>query len=185
MGYQNMETMSFSSVFKLSRLMFMLALCATMQEGCVGLGAWTLGSRTESSETPHIYRMRGAVDVRGESREGDIKTGAEVRTSWGEPDQVLVRDDGKEEWTYKTKGWRWNGVVLYAVVVPLPIMIPWGTQYVSVLVNNGQIESATRGDWDFQAGAYCGFFSGWGCGAGSFEQERRSEARRESLNHGS
>jgi hypothetical protein len=181
-----MATMSFASVFKLSRLMPMLALCAAVQTGCVGLGAWTLGSRTESSETPRLYLTRGSVDVKGESRrEADIQTGAEVRTNWGEPDQILVREDGKEEWIYRMNGWRWNGVVLYAVVVPLPLMIPWGTQYVSVLVNHGQIESATRGDWDFQAGAYCGYFSGWGCGAGTFEEERRSEARRESLEHGS
>ena len=87
---------------------------------------------------------------------------------WGSPDQVVARDDGKEEWIYETNGWRWHGMVLYAVVVPVPAMIPWGTQYVSFLVKNGEIENATRADWYFKVGAYCGYFSGWGCEAGSF-----------------
>lgn len=167
--YPAMERLSLARI-RLSRFAFMGALCAILH-GCVGLGAWTLGSRTESSESPHIYQVRGSLNVQKEGREGDIKTGTELRTNWGEPDQITAKDDGKEEWIYKTNGWRWHGIVLYAVIVPLPAMVPWGTQYVSVLVKNGQIERATRVDWNFIAGAYCGYFlmmQGWGCGAGTF-----------------
>lgn len=162
--------MSFASAFNVSRLMLILVACVTLH-GCVGVGAWTLGSRTESSDAPRIYQAKGSLNVGKEGREGDIKTGAELRTNWGEPDEIEVRSDGKEEWTYKTKGWRWNGIILYAVVVPIPAMVPWGTQYVWFLVNDGAIESASRADWNFIGGAYCGLFvmmQGWGCGAGTF-----------------
>ncbi|HEY7532884.1 MAG TPA: hypothetical protein VH681_08930 [Nitrospiraceae bacterium] len=155
------------SVFSVSRLVAAAALCLLLH-GCVGLGAWTLGSRTETSNTPYISPNRGAMDVRATSRGEDVKTAPELRTKWGEPDQVVTRDDGKEEWIYETRGWRWHGMVLYAVIVPIPAMIPWGTQYVSLLVKNGEIENATRADWHFIVGAYCGYFSGWGCEAGRF-----------------
>jgi hypothetical protein len=157
--------------FQPVRLIMILVSCL-MLHGCVGLGAWTLGSRTESSDTPYISPARGTVNIKATSRGDDVKTGPELRTKWGEPDQIVVREDGKEEWVYETSGWRWHGAILYAVVVPVPAMIPWGTQYVSFLVNEGNIESATLCDWYFKAGAYCGFFGmmygGWGCGAGSF-----------------
>jgi hypothetical protein len=108
------------------------------------------------------------MDIRAKSRGEDVQTAPELRTKWGEPDQVVAHKDGKEEWIYKTRGWRWRGAILYAVIIPVPAMIPWGTQYVSFLVNNGEIENATRVDWYFKVGAYCGYFSGWGCEAGSF-----------------
>jgi hypothetical protein len=154
-------------IISVSRLLVALALCLPLH-GCVGLGAWTLGSRAESSDTPYISPTRGTMDIRATSRGVDVKTGSELRTKWGEPDQIIAHEDGKEEWIYETRGWRWHGMILYAVILPVPAMVPWGTQYVSFLVKNGEIESATRADWYFKVGAYCGYFSGWGCEAGRF-----------------
>ena len=88
---------------------------------------------------------------------------------------------GKEEWIYKINGLRWSGVVLFVVVIPLPAMIPIGSQYVSFLIHDGQIERATRRDWAFKGGVYCGFFGmmygGWDCGIGTFEEKEGISSR--------
>lgn len=161
-------------------LMVLCLAAAFTLQGCVGLGAWTLGSRTTSSDHPKIDQPRGAVDIRTADTATDLKTAKELRTEWGEPDRIDSREDGREEWIYKTAGLRWSGMVLYIVIVPLPAMIPVGSQYVSFLIHDGQVERATRGDWAFKAGAYCGFFGmvygGLGCGTGTFEEK-------ESLTH--
>jgi len=162
----------------LSRAVWMAAIL--MLQGCVGLGAWTLGTRNESSGHPKIDQVRGTIDLHKAATEADLKTASELRTQWGEPDRIESRDDGKEEWIYKTGGLRWSGMMLYLVIVPLPAMIPVGTQYVSLLVHDGHIEQATRRDWAFKAGAYCGFFGmmygNLGCGTGTFEEKQRSAA---------
>lgn len=149
---------------------------ALMLQGCVGFGAWTLGSRSEPGAHPRIGQRKGTIDVRTGQSEGTLKTATELRAQWGEPDRIQSSEPGTEEWVYKTDGLRWSGLVLYVVIIPLPAMIPVGSQYVSLLIHDGQIESATRRDWAFKAGVYCGFFGmmygGWGCGTGTFEEEK-------------
>ena len=161
---------------------FAMLIAASMAlQGCIGLGAWTLGSRSESSDYPKIDQTRGSLDVRTIAVEGTITTAAELRQRWGYPDQVEPYGDHREEWVYKTSGLRWAGMVLYVVIIPLPAMVPVGSQYVSFLVHDGQIESATRADWAFKAGVYCGFFGmtygGLGCGTGTFEVSQRPASR--------
>ena len=155
------------------RCALLISAALTLQ-GCVGFGAWTLGSRSESSDHPKIDQSRGSLDVRTLALERTITTAADLRDRWGEPDRVKSYDAGREEWIYKTNGFRWAGLILYVVIVPLPAMMPVGSQYVSFMIRDGQIESATRGDWTFKAGAYCGFFGmtygGLGCGTGTFEE---------------
>ena len=155
----------------------MLIAASLALQGCIGLGAWTLGSRSESSDHPKIDQTRGSLDIRTSAVEGTITTAAELRQGWGDPDRVEPYGDHREEWIYKTNGLRWAGMVLYVVIIPLPAMIPVGSQYVSFLVHDGQIERATRTDWAFKAGAYCGFFGmtygGLGCGTGTFEESQR------------
>ena len=162
------------------RALFWIAMIVTLQ-GCVGLGAWTLGTRTESSDHPKLEQTRGALDLHKAGTDGDLQTATELRTQWGAPDDITLRDDGKEEWIYTTGGFRWAGMVMYLVVIPLPAMIPVGTQYTSVLLHDGHIEQATRRDWAFKAGAYCGFFGmmygGLGCGTGTFEEKQESAVR--------
>ncbi len=155
-----------------SRFIILIAAAFTLQ-GCIGFGAWTLGSRSESNDHPVIDQTRGSLDVRKSGIEGAVRTATDLRDRWGEPDRIEPRDGGGEEWIYKTNGLQWAGMVLYVVIIPLPAMIPVGSQYISFLIHDGQIVSATRGDWAFKAGAYCGFFGmtygGPGCGTGTFE----------------
>lgn len=161
------------------KLIFCFVTALSIQ-GCIGLGAWTLGSRTESSEHPTIHPTRGALDLHKVTPVAEITSAADLRRAWGEPDRIDRREDGKHEWIYKTPGLRWAGLVLYLVVVPLPAMVPVGPQTVSFVVHEGQVEQATRRDWAFKGGAYCGYFGmvygGLGCGTGTFEEEQGSAA---------
>ncbi len=160
----------------LTRLCWMTAIL--MLQGCVGLGAWTLGTRGESSDHPKIAQTRGIVNLRHTVPEGVPMTATELRSHWGEPDRIESRGDGKEAWVYKTGGLRWAGMILYLVIIPLPAMMPVGAQDVTLLIHDGHIEQATRRDWAFKAGAYCGFFGmvygGLGCGTGAFAEQQAS-----------
>lgn len=163
-------------------VLFVMLIAASLAlQGCIGLGAWMLGSRIESSDHPKIDQTRGSLDMRTIATEETITTAAELRQRWGNPDRVEPHADHREEWLYQTNGLRWAGMVLYVVIIPLPAMIPVGSQYVSFLVHDGQIERATRADWAFKAGAYCGFFGmtygGLGCGTGTFEELQRPASR--------
>ena len=143
-------------------------------QGCIGVGAWTLGSRVESSDRPRIDPTRGSIGLHKVGAEATPPTATALREQWGQPDRVESGEGGRSEWIYTTRGYRWSGLVLYVVIVPLPLMVPVGSQYVSFMVQQDQIERATRADWAFKVGAYCGFFGmtygGWGCGAGRFEE---------------
>jgi hypothetical protein len=154
-------------------LVVIIAASLTLQ-GCIGVGAWTLGTRTESSDRPKVGQTRGSLDVHTVATEGTLKTATDLRARWGEPDRVVPREPGQEEWIYETDGLRWSGIVLYVVVVPLPAMVPVGSQYVSILIRDGHIESAARTDWSFKDAAYCGFFGmmygGWQCETGNFKE---------------
>lgn len=108
------------------------------------------------------------------SREGDISNSTELKRYWGEPDKVVPQEGGREEWIYKKTKWRWAGIILYAIV-PLPLMLPFGSESVSVITMQEQIESVTRHrGWDLIAGGFCGFSmmmpaGGFGCTAGTAE----------------
>lgn len=154
-----------------------IALSMILQ-GCIGVGAWTLGTRAESSDQPHVDQTRGPINVHRKATEGALTTAPALRAQWGEPDRVVPGEGGNSEWIYKLDGFRWSGLVLYVVIIPLPAMVPVGSQYVSFLVRNDQIERATLTDWAFKAGVYCGFFGvmngGWACEAGTVEEAQAS-----------
>lgn len=134
------------------------------------------GSRTESNAHPTIHPTREALDVYKATPAAEITTAAELRSEWGEPDRIDRRQDGAEDWTYKIPGFRWSGLILYVVILPLAAMIPVGSQEVSFLIHDGRIEQATRRDWAFKGGAYCGYFvmvyDGLGCETRSFEEKQ-------------
>ena len=129
-----------------------IMIAALILHGCIGVGAWTLGDRMESSERPHIDQTRGSIDLRKADDSSRPGSAMALRAQWGEPDRVVAGETGKTEWIYKTDGLRWAGLVLYVVVIPLPLMVPIGSQYVSFVIEHEQIESATRADWAFKAG---------------------------------
>jgi hypothetical protein len=159
-------------------ILILLGLLSTLP-GCIGLGAWTLGSRVDSSERSRISEHRGSADLHKPPLEEGIREGAELRRYWGAPDRVVSDAAGQEEWIYKTGGWRWAGMLLYVILVPLPAMVPVGSQEISFTLIDGHIAQTTRMDWAFKAGAYCGYFGmmygGLACGTGTLEEATGSE----------
>ena len=155
------------------RLIVMLILFLNLQ-GCLGIGAWVVGLESTSTDAPRLYRERGSVGMSSAAREGDISNSTELKRYWGEPDTIVAQEDGREEWIYKRAKWRWAGVILCAIV-PLPLILPFGSESVSVRTMQGQIESVTRRrGWDVIAGGFCGFSMmmppvGFGCTAGTNE----------------
>ncbi len=60
---------------------------------------------------------------------------------WGEPDERSTRPDGGETLTYYD-GIRWKGLVLFVVILPIPLVIPVGHDYVELDVVNGMVVAA-------------------------------------------
>jgi hypothetical protein len=115
-----------------------------------------------------------------ESKGSPIKTAAELRSEWGAPDQVVVHDVAEEEWIYEQPFWRWYGIGFYALVVPIAITLPFGSEYVSITVQDGRLVAATRVRSAIFYAA-CGYFAvspfDKGCGAGRFEGSMLEVAR--------
>jgi hypothetical protein len=60
---------------------------------------------------------------------------------WGEPDERSTRPDGSETLTYYD-GVRWNGLVLFVIILPIPLVIPVGHDYLELDVVNGMVVAA-------------------------------------------
>ena len=123
---------------------------AAFGSGCVG--AAYLGSHHGEVEFPSV-----GADV-GDLSEGDAKhvaTAEVVRRNWGAPDRVETRADGTERWSYYGP-LRWKGLLIYAVVLPIPLLVPVGRERASIVfrddvaVSGDAIASAER--WEIFAG---------------------------------
>lgn len=96
---------------------------------------------------PHISTDRGLLHERGSrlSRyawyppESFAPPRVELLEHWGEPDEVRETEDG-EIWTYRF-GWRYTGVRL-VVLLPIPLIVPIGEEYVDFVVRGDTVESA-------------------------------------------
>ncbi len=80
-----------------------------------------------------------------------------VVSQWGEPDHRKQTEGGGEAWEY----WgglnlRWHGVVPM-FLLPLPLVVPFGHDYVTLVIQNGQVRSAIHTGWDFKFVFYCGY----------------------------
>ncbi|MFO0730674.1 MAG: hypothetical protein U0231_18690 [Nitrospiraceae bacterium] len=98
----------------------LLSVLLITLQGCVGLGAWTLGTRTSMEDNQAIQPTRGTVAPRKTTPEPIIVSATDLQTHWGKPDEITTRKDGSEEWIYKIDGLRWSGMVLYVVIIPSP-----------------------------------------------------------------
>jgi len=83
-------------------------------------------------------------------------------SQWGEPNH-RKQIDGGEIWEYHGGRLRWHGVGL-ALLLPLPLLIPFGHDYVTLVIQDGHVWSAvhtySRGKFEL----FCGYtiFTGGG-----------------------
>ncbi len=79
-----------------------------------------------------------------------------VRSQWGEPNHREQIDGGGEIWEYRGKTLRWHGLAPM-ILLPLPLVVPFGHDYVTFMIQNGQVQSIKTTRWGITFGFYCGY----------------------------
>ena len=143
----------------------LLAIITISIQGCMGLGGIIVTDHTVTIEQPLLSSEKGQIfDNYKASRTADTAT---VREYWGPPDSVSELAQGRLRWDYHY-GLRWNGLGMLVIIVPVPLVLPLGHNYVSLEFEGDRIVSATVKEWKIAALAHCGFFvmvpGGWICG---------------------
>ncbi len=126
----NMKTfMWFTRRLRLPAIVFVILAL----EGCVGIAA--NGNVTSVFDRP----MMGDKGTLYPDRPLSSRlTKQDVRTRWGEPDRIDLDMDGSERWDYRF-GYRWNGVAIGAVLVPLPLYVPVGREHIYVYFKDDEV----------------------------------------------
>ena len=108
-----------------------LILAAAAESGCVGAAYY--GTHCGSIENPSATSTPGHL-FKGSA--GHVATADQVRQDWGAASETQTCGDGVERWTY-FGAIRWKGVLVFAVVLPIPLLIPVGRERVSIDFRNG------------------------------------------------
>jgi len=139
------------------RLLAVLVACM-LSQGCVGI---LVGSRdTTTTENPSLSKTADVDGVLGVS-DGVKYNGPWLRSHWGTPSTVKSEVEGAEVWTYGFGQQCWCGV-MPALVIPIPLMIPTGTEKVVFLLRDDQVVSATQVKWRRSGGGVGLGPDGWG-----------------------
>jgi hypothetical protein len=80
-----------------------------------------------------------------------------LKARWGEPDLIRTVDSGTERWDYAF-GYRWNGVGVLAVIVPLPLFLPVGREHIYFFFEKDLVMRAEIFTDDFRLYAACFLF---------------------------
>jgi len=146
----------------------LLLALLTASPGCLGVASF--GNRSGSTSTPQISSKPGRLL---EDTASHVVTDTEVRSAWGEPDEVTSLGDGTERWTY-VGGLRWNGVVLVVVIVPIPLLIPVGREQVTFRFRGGEsvIGEAIGSEETWEAFVGWHLHRGWTAMAGGLNLEK-------------
>jgi len=143
-------------------------LLALACPGCIGLGLATVGGREGEADSPHFGRT-GYGDRVVDRRDAGAEpiASALLLEQWGEPESRETQDDGSELWRYKGMP-SCAGVVLIVLVLPIPLVIPTGREYVEFEVRDGTVVRAyscanamLRGGFFGYGTGVCGVH-GWG-----------------------
>jgi hypothetical protein len=148
-------------------------LLATPLTGCIGLEY--SGTHEGSTTSPCIATTPGVLF---EGAHQFVATMEQVGRDWGPPSQISFDANGTERWTYYGP-LRWNGVLLLAVVIPLPLFIPMGRERVSIDFRDGTAvfgeAVASEEAWQVFLGLH--LHDGWTAKAGSREWSRIPQVR--------
>lgn len=108
--------------------------------GCVGV--FIPHTRTETFKQPNIAERPAAGAVSAATGKGGTYTAAWLHNHWGQPASINPgsSETRGELWTYKF-GTQWHGIVP-CVIVPVPLVLPFGRVTVTFLVEDGRVISA-------------------------------------------
>lgn len=111
---------------------------ACLLSGCAGLAVEFFGNDETTISNPMVGTDRGMFDHGYDLPE---LTAEDLRKFWGPPDWADRLETGGELWRYHF-GLRWNGVGLLLLVVPIPILVPVGFEYVDFVIEKGVVTKA-------------------------------------------
>ncbi|MBK8276542.1 MAG: hypothetical protein IPK92_12115 [Nitrospira sp.] len=136
------------SAFKLLSIAFL----AIFLHGCIGIGFSWHGDRTTPTEpVPNLPNKKRLVAYQGKSLSAHY-----VLSQWGEPDHRGKIDSSSETWEYRGNNLRWHGLYLL-ILLPLPLIIPFGHDYVTIVIQDGQVRSAAQTASGNKFEFFCGY----------------------------
>lgn len=139
--------MNLLSIAKRFAFIALLCLCS----GCVGVAV--TGDKSAVVNNPNVSKNKGYIGNAPLAPDTHV-TESELLKYWGSPDQIEVNDKGLKQLLYKRNELRWNGITLM-VIIPIPLMIPVGHDYLSFTVDNGNITAANMKNNSGESGFYC------------------------------
>lgn len=107
--------------------------------GCAGLGVVAFGDEESTIANPRISVEKGGLD--SEDRSAPWTKAEDLLKSWGTPDKLEQTNTKTQLWTYHL-GIRWNGIVVVAVIIPIPLIVPVGSDYIEFRIENDWVVSA-------------------------------------------
>ena len=145
------------------RLVAVLVACL-LSQGCVGVLVCSKASTT--IKRPFINPTGPDVECVSEGFGGNEYTGSWLKSNWGTPKSVKAVSGSNEElWTYQFKRQCWCGVIPM-VIIPIPLVVPTGTEKAVFLLRDGRVVSAKRAKW-WRGGAMAGLVGPEGPFAGA------------------
>lgn len=115
----------------MKRLLVLSALTPLLT-ACVGAGV--ISSQTGTPKHAALAKSRGNIVFLAPNASAPTVNKATVRQGWGEPDRIEPRGE-LERWIYN-KDVTWAGVLLFAVIVPIPLLVPVGHDHLAIDFRN-------------------------------------------------
>ena len=106
----------------MKRLIALLIVASQSLTGCVGYTSF-YGYESQANGAVLSAKPRKIFQVASAASQADIAQES-VLSTWGKPD-LSENVGGIERWTYNA-GLSWRGVLLMAVVIPIPLAVPVG-----------------------------------------------------------
>ena len=127
------------AVHRIVAIVALLLACAGLQ-GCVG--ALTYGATDYEVQNPRVDTVPDAYKVFLKPAPQPVTTSRDLATRMGLPHEHRCEAGGLETWRYNSNGGtRWSGTLLMLVVIPLPLMVPTGSERAIFQVRDGNVVS--------------------------------------------
>ena len=139
------------------KLLSVVSLFLLLQ-GCIGIGYWAIGDHTSTSPVQDltISKTKGVFGITDKPN-GQVINSDFLLRYWGVPDDREQISKGSEIWEYRVGNLRWHGMVLDVLFIPIPFLVPFGYDYVTLVIQDGQVKSAARTGSDTTFSFFCGY----------------------------
>jgi hypothetical protein len=142
------------------RTLILFAMLCPLLQGCVGVVVEK--PRTKVIHDPAVWFYSDVTDDIRERNSPEATntrayttecTSEWLKRYWGNPSRVRrVSGTSEEIWTYKFRS-AWEGVILF-VIVPIPMVLPVGSETMSFTLRDGHVVSASKTESVFVGRTY-------------------------------